>query len=308
MNLEKELEKLSLSPSLPTFDLDGIVTYIQEQKISKIIVLTGAGISTSAGIPDFRTPGTGLYDNLQKYELPYPEAIFELDYFRVRPEPFFTLAKELFPGHYSPTPSHYFIKLLADKKLLLRNYTQNIDGLERLAGIDEGYLVEAHGTFSTAKCINADCQKDYSFHWMKEEMKNGIPKCLDCKDPVKPDIVFFGESLPLKFHDCLSKDFEQCELLMVMGTSLLVQPFAGLVDLVKPHVPRLVINREVPRYFRWQFPDRDFDSSDDEEDTKSPELSDKHQKRDVFFTGDCDDACRQLADKLGFLTDLNALL
>lgn len=78
----------------------------------------------AAGIPDFRSPGSGLYDNLQKYNLPYPQAIFELNFFRENPKPFFVLAKELYPGTFKPTPGHYFIRLLQDKGLLLRHYTQ----------------------------------------------------------------------------------------------------------------------------------------------------------------------------------------
>ena len=80
---------------------------------ANIIVMTGAGLSTSAGIPDFRTPGTGLYDNLEKYGLPEPQAIFSIDYLRTNPKPFFVLAKELFPGVHAPTLSHYFVALLA---------------------------------------------------------------------------------------------------------------------------------------------------------------------------------------------------
>lgn len=76
------------------------------------------------GIPDFRTPGTGLYSNLEKYNLPFPEAIFDIEYFRNNPKPFFVLAKELYPGSFAPTPSHWFIRLLHDKGLLLRHYTQ----------------------------------------------------------------------------------------------------------------------------------------------------------------------------------------
>jgi NAD-dependent SIR2 family protein deacetylase len=79
----------------------------------------------------FRTPGTGLYDNLQRYNIPYPEAIFELNYFNRNPNPFFHLAKELYPGKFSPNIIHYFIRYLYDQNLLHRVYTQNIDGLER---------------------------------------------------------------------------------------------------------------------------------------------------------------------------------
>ncbi len=78
-----------------------------------------------------RTPGTGLYDNLQQYKIPDPTSIFDITYFAHNPQPFFTLARELYPGQYRPNLVHYFVRLLQEKGVLLRNYTQNIDGLER---------------------------------------------------------------------------------------------------------------------------------------------------------------------------------
>jgi len=207
--------------------------------------MTGAGISVSAGIPDFRSPGTGLYDNLQKYKLPTPEAIFHIDYLRKHPRAFFTLAKELFPGAYSPTASHFFAKLLADKGCLLRCYTQNIDGLEILAGVEPELLVQAHGGFQNSHCI--DCGKEHSTEFVRDAvMKEDIPLCQDgsCGGIVKPDVVFFGESLPERFFRLVKEDFEQCDLLIVMGTSLKVHPFAGLISKVKQHVPRLLMNNE----------------------------------------------------------------
>jgi NAD-dependent SIR2 family protein deacetylase len=142
-----------------------------------------------AGIPDFRSPGTGLYDNLQKYNLPFPEAIFHVNYYRENPHPFVMLAKELWPGiTFSPTLTHSFLKLLAEKSLLLRLYTQNIDGLEYLAGIPEDLLVECHGHFRTASCI--DCKKVADADHVKETIvKHGkTPKCQHCDGNVKPDI------------------------------------------------------------------------------------------------------------------------
>ena len=106
-----------------------------------------------------------MYHNLDKYNLPHPQAIFELDFFKKNPEPFFVLAKELIPEGYKPTPSHYFIKLLHDKGLLLRHYTQNIDTLERVAGLPEEKLVEAHGTFHTGRCLA--CSAPFDLNWMK---------------------------------------------------------------------------------------------------------------------------------------------
>lgn len=166
----------------------GVVDAWKRGSFTKIVTMVGAGISTSAGIPDFRSPSSGLYHNLQKYDLPHPEAIFELDYFRENPQPFFQLARELYPGTFKPTPSHYFVKLLQDKGLLLRHYTQNIDTLERIAGIDEEKLVEAHGTFYTNHCV--DCNDEYSMEWAKKEIVAGnVPTCTSCNGVVKPDIV-----------------------------------------------------------------------------------------------------------------------
>lgn len=204
-------------------------------------------IISAAGIPDFRSPGSGLYHNLKKYNLPHPQAIFELDFFHDNPKPFFELAKELYPGTFKPTKAHYFIKLLSEKGLLLRHYTQNIDTLEHVAGIPSDKIVEAHGTFHLGHCLQ--CRKEYSQEWMKGELwlciflwlkilafspekifKDLVPICEDCPGVVKPDIVFFGENLPEKFHNNMLTDFPQCDVLIILGSSLVVQPFAALID------------------------------------------------------------------------------
>jgi len=106
----------------------------------------------------------------------------------------YTLAKELYPGKYRPTLTHSFIKLLSDKGLLGLCFTQNIDTLERRAGIPTGKVIEAHGSFATQRCIK--CKRSFSDTEMKEYVKEGrIPRCKTCKGLVKPDIVFFGESV-----------------------------------------------------------------------------------------------------------------
>ncbi len=98
--------------------------------------MCGAGTSVSAGIPDFRSPGTGLFAQLDRFgTLQKPEDIFDIDCYRQDPRPFHLLAKELLPGRFSATPSHHFFRLLHEKGVLLRIYTQNIDSLETQAGL-----------------------------------------------------------------------------------------------------------------------------------------------------------------------------
>lgn len=148
----------------------------------------------AAGIPDFRSPGTGLYDNLAQYNLPYPEAIFDITYFQNRPEAFFTLAKELFPGNFAPTLTHYFLTLLHEKGLLKRLFTQNVDTLERIAGLPDDKIVEAHGSFASAHCLN--CRQEFGAEDLRPQIARGeVIRCKKtmCKKSgrglIKSDIV-----------------------------------------------------------------------------------------------------------------------
>nr|XP_047921261.1 NAD-dependent protein deacetylase sirtuin-3, mitochondrial isoform X6 [Anser cygnoides] len=172
--------------------LQDVAKLIRKKECRRIVVMAGAGISTPSGIPDFRSPGSGLYSNLEQYDIPYPEAIFELTYFFVNPKPFFTLAKELYPGNYRPNYAHYFLRLLHDKGLLLRLYTQNIDGLERAAGIPPDRMVEAHGTFATATCTV--CRRKFPgedfrvepFASLAGAVRSSVPRVLINRDLVGP--------------------------------------------------------------------------------------------------------------------------
>ena len=85
-------------PPLRSQDLQGVAEYINSGRAQRIVVMVGAGISVTAGIPDFRSPGSGLYSQLQRFNLPFPEAVFSLGFFRENPMPFYLLAKELYPG------------------------------------------------------------------------------------------------------------------------------------------------------------------------------------------------------------------
>ncbi|XP_053693459.1 NAD-dependent protein deacetylase Sirt2-like [Sabethes cyaneus] len=284
---------------LDSVNIEGVIKHWRNGGFKKIVTMVGAGISTSAGIPDFRSPDTGLYNNLLKYNLPYPQAIFELEYFYQNPKPFFQLAKELYPGTFKPTPSHYFVKLLEEKGLLIRHYTQNIDTLERIAGISADKLVEAHGTFFTNHCLQ--CKAAYTLEFVKDKIfSDEIPTCA-CGGVIKPDIVFFGEGLPERFHVLPHKDFAECDLLIIMGTSLTVQPFASLVEYVGDDCVRLLINRDKVGgggygLFRAMMFGEGlcFDLPGN--------------RRDVAWTGDCDDGCLFLADKLGLGDELRQMI
>ncbi|XP_072516066.1 NAD-dependent protein deacetylase sirtuin-3, mitochondrial isoform X1 [Salminus brasiliensis] len=272
------------SGSAQQLTLEDVAKSIREQEYKRIVVMAGAGISTPSGIPDFRSPGSGLYDNLQQYNLPYAEAIFEINYFHHNPKPFFALAKELYPGNYQPNLTHYFIRLLHDKGQLLRMYTQNIDGLERMAGIPPKMLVEAHGTFATATCTV--CRRDYKSEELRNDIMAGtVPNCPHCKGVIKPDIVFFGEELPQHFFLYLT-DFPMADLLIVMGTSLEVEPFASLAGAVRGSVSRLLINRDLVGPFACGSP----------------------RHNDVAELGDVVSGVKRLAEALGWLPELEALM
>jgi NAD-dependent deacetylase sirtuin 2 len=296
-------------PGLPSIDLSGIAEFIKSGHARHIIVASGAGISTAAGIPDFRSPGTGLYENLQKYNLPTPTAIFDTNYFKNNPEPFFKLASALMPGKFSPCIAHYFCTLLHQKGLLSRCYTQNIDSLERLAGMPDEMLVEAHGTFAMAHCL--DCKKSYSFEEIQEELKTGVVlRCRqpDCKGLIKPDLVFFGDDLPARFHELIKTDFPACDLLIVMGTSLLVQPFASVLRFVRPNVPRVLFNMSAVGIGGEEalILKEGFLANANANDRFC--FGHMTNRRDVFAGGDCQEAILELVRLLGWEDELWAMV
>ena len=257
--------------------LGAVADYIKSGQCRRILVMTGAGISTAAGIPDFRSPNTGLYANLARLNLPYAEAVFDISYFREHPEPFYVLAQELYPGKFYPTVSHVFIALLAAKGLLFHLFTQNIDCLEREAGVPGDLIVEAHGSFATQRCI--ECKEPYPDAEMLEHVKAGqVPRCEKCGGLVKPDIVFFGEQLPDVFR---SKQHypAQADMVLILGTSLTVHPFASLPETVGEEAPRVLFNLE-----------------------RVGGIGSRAD--DVLELGDCDAGVRRLADALGWREEL----
>ncbi|PWW75908.1 DHS-like NAD/FAD-binding domain-containing protein [Tuber magnatum] len=149
-------------------DIPALMGFVLSGKCERIVFLRGAGISTSASTLDFRTPGTDLYSNLQILNLPHPEAVFDIKLSRTNPQPFYTLAKSLNPGQFTPTITRSFVG-------------------------SAGGAVEAHGPFAGQSCI--DCHAKYPADRMKKHHLTGsVPQCETCAGLVKPNIVFFGRA------------------------------------------------------------------------------------------------------------------
>ena len=208
--------------------------------------------------------------------------------------------------------------------------------LERQAGLSDDKIVEAHGSFFSATCVgrrqgepvksdqsgsqsddssdsedndstdtdaeqedvdrDPGCRAKYNLDWFRTQLQHNLPLCPVCQGLVKPDITFFGESLPSRFYSLLAQDFEECDLLLVLGTSLQVHPFASLIDAVGRRVPRFLINRE--KVGDVQSRHRGFDFSG----------SVQSVQRDGIYQGSTDDGCALLADLLDWRVDLDTLM
>lgn len=254
--LQRAMNKvMTMRVRLPNYNtIDSFVSALQ--KSSKIMVLTGAGISTSLGIPDFRS-SIGFYSQLGHLGLQDPQEVFDLQIFREDPSIFYSIAHLILPPEHSFTPLHAFIKVLQDKGKLLRNYTQNIDNLESNVGILEENLIQCHGSFAKLTCVT--CGYKVPGNTIFPELKRQeLAICPWCKSKrnkledevegaygvMKPDITFFGELLPERFHDTITNDIHDCDLLICIGTSLKVAPVANIVNMIPPHVPQILINKD----------------------------------------------------------------
>jgi NAD-dependent SIR2 family protein deacetylase len=239
-----------------------LVDLILSGNFHKVVVMTGAGISVAAGIPDFRSPSIGLYatiSSMSHLRFRSPTFVFNIGTFRSDARPFWWTFSRLWPraGWPKPTTFHYFLNLLHRHNVLLRCFTQNIDGLEQQAGLPADKVVYAHGVLAPCHCLN--CGGEVSLeHCVRAILPNApdaadyaqtvVPRCPHCEHShVKPDVVFFGENLPRRFFEARQRDLAQCDLLIVSGTSLEVWPFAELPSQVPAGIPRFVINRDAVR-------------------------------------------------------------
>lgn len=188
--------------------IEDIVGHIKEAK--NILVLTGAGVSVSCGIPDFRSKD-GVYARLAVDfpDLPDPQAMFDIQYFRRDPRPFFKFAKEIYPGQFTPSPCHKFISCLEKTGKLLRNYTQNIDTLEQVAGISK--IVQCHGSFASASCTVCKLKVDAE-QVRSDIMEQKIPLCNKCPSPDLEGILERLKPKPcVEATDACAEDLIQTE-------------------------------------------------------------------------------------------------
>ncbi|KDR68003.1 hypothetical protein GALMADRAFT_79039, partial [Galerina marginata CBS 339.88] len=254
------------------------------RKSGRILILTGAGISVSCGIPDFRSRD-GLYASLKTkgdYDLDDPQQMFDIQYFRENPSGYFVPDSQIYPSNFVPSPCHRFIKAVEDRGKLLRNYTQNIDTLETLAGVKT--VLQCHGSFATASCLQCR-QRVPGSNIEADIMSHRVPLCKVCNTAastpikskrkkskkkakgewdsdvedesdapeyppgiMKPDITFFGEKLSDDFDRSLAEDRWKVDLLLVIGTSLKVSPVAEILSHLPHSIPQILINRTPIRH------------------------------------------------------------
>ncbi len=184
----------------------------------KVFVLTGAGISTPSGIPDFRGKG-GLYEKVS------PD-IFDIQKFYENPENFYSHAKEMigFIKKAKPNPAHKMLAEIEKRGINITIATQNIDGLHQKAGSKK--VLELHGSFNKAFCTR--CGREYKREKIFKALENdSLPMC-KCGGVLKPDIVFFGEPLPEEALMEAINSASSSDLSIVIGSSLVVYPAASL--------------------------------------------------------------------------------
>lgn len=187
-----------------------------------IAFFTGAGISTLSGIPDFRSKN-GLYSN--RYHGKKPEKILHIKYFNKHPEEFYAFYREkLLIDNIDPNVIHLFISELQQLGKEVTVVTQNIDGLHEKAGSLK--IHNLHGTIHRNYCV--DCKKEYNIDYIKQT--DGIPYCKECGGIIRPAITFYGEFLDKETFKQARLDTKNADLLIVLGTSLVVYPASEIVS------------------------------------------------------------------------------
>jgi NAD-dependent deacetylase len=206
---------------------------------SSAVALTGAGISVPSGIPDFRSPGTGIWENVDPFE------VATIDAFRRDPARFWSFYRPRFAalGDKRPNPAHEALVELERRRVLDAVVTQNVDRLHRKAGTKR--LVEVHGSIDTSSCTSCGAS------WKLEDVEglfddDGVAVCSCCLGYVKPDVVLFGEFLPEAAMAEAQRLVAGADVLLCVGSSLEVHPVAGLPQLTLASGGRVAIVTQGP--------------------------------------------------------------
>lgn len=200
----------------------------------RAVVLTGAGVSVPSGIPDFRTPETGLWANVDPMEVAHI-GVFERD-----PERFWSYYRPRFSalGDKEPNRAHEVLAELERRGLIEGVITQNIDRLHRAAGSEN--VIEVHGSIETSSCTV--CATAFELDQVDDLFDHrGVAVCGTCGGSVKPGVVLFGELLPQSVMARATELAERADLMICVGSSLAVNPVAGLPQLTLERGGRLVL-------------------------------------------------------------------
>jgi NAD-dependent deacetylase len=206
----------------------------------RAVVLTGAGISVPSGIPDFRSPGTGLWENVD------PMEVAHIDAWRRDPDRFWSFYGQRFASLTDklPNDAHLALAELERRGLIRAVITQNIDRLHRLAGSER--LIEVHGSIDSSVCM--ECGAQVSIERVLELLaeSDGAPLCAACVAPLKPDVVLFGELLPERALAEAQELAMNADLMLCVGSSLEVYPVAGLPAITHGGGGKLVLVTQGP--------------------------------------------------------------
>ncbi|OGO18774.1 MAG: hypothetical protein A2Z15_07825 [Chloroflexi bacterium RBG_16_50_11] len=220
-------------------DLDALIAKTADLilKSRKLVIFTGAGISTESGIPDFRGPG-GLWERFDPDD-------FSIDKFLNNPDSrrkqWYIFKEGLMTDKAVPNAAHVAIAELYKMGRLDCVITQNIDNLHQKAGVPDAKVFELHGNMQWAICL--DCGKRFSFSEIKARLDSGedIPDCSACRGTLKPDIVMFGEQLPADVLQEAGRRARAADLFIVIGSTLVVYPAAYMPQYAVQSGAKLVI-------------------------------------------------------------------
>jgi NAD-dependent deacetylase len=206
----------------------------------RAVVLTGAGISVPSGIPDFRSPGTGLWENVD------PMEVAHIDAWRRDPDRFWSFYGQRFASlvDKQPNDAHTAIAELERRGLVRAVITQNIDRLHRLAGTER--LIEVHGSIDQSVCLQCGGKVSVDRVGRMLGESEGAPLCESCVLPLKPDVVLFGEMLPERALSEAQSLALDADLMLCVGSSLEVYPVAGLPAMTHGAGGRLVLVTQGP--------------------------------------------------------------